>query len=198
MKWIIMQPAISRAPTGGSGLYRGLLERRPFPLPLRLLPVVSEWLWLFPAQKPVQKLLPAHLQIGLDHVYPRNEPVLQSNLSAVFLFCSFSLPFLKTTSFGVGHRSSSYRVSISIWKLNDNTKQITSGICLAQNVIYRVFTFGFCPLDKRPTKTHFFNFFGGNVVVSDMFDAIFRPEKLPNLHLAIVSMNQTITNQSMV
>jgi hypothetical protein len=48
-----------------------------------------------------------------------------------------------------------------------------SSIRLSQNIINRVFTTGFCPLHKRPTKAYFFNLFSGYIVAGNMFNAFF-------------------------
>ena len=65
---------------------------------------------------------------------------------------------------------------------------------MTQNIIDRVFAFRFCPLHERLAKTDFFNLFRGNRVASDMFDALFRPDKISNLHVAIVTIGVELTN----
>lgn len=192
---MIRRLVTSRAPTGRLGLYRGHLwlwlnSSRSWPLL-----EVGEWLRPFLARRLFQLLLLIHLQTQSNHVCPKNGLTLQSNLfEAVVVFSSSSSPFLKPTFFLVSHRSGSDRISIFIWKLNDNTKHITSGICLSQNVINWVFTFRFCLLHQGPPKTNFFDFFGSKIVAGDVFYAIFRPDNLSNDHAVIVTIEVEPTN----
>ena len=186
--------AIFHAPIDRLDRHREHREKLPAFLQLLLLRAEDEWLRPFPAQRQAQPLPPTHLRTRSDHDCPRNEPVLQWNQFAVVFAFSFSLPFLKPTSFSIGHWSGCDRVSISICKPNDNSKQVAPGKCLTQHIINRVIAFRFSPLNQRLAKTDFFNLFRGNIVAGYMFDTIFRPDDLSDLHACIVTIRETQTN----
>ena len=190
---VIMQPVTSHEPIDGSSLYQARLGKRPAFLQPELLLAVSEWLRPFPAQKQAQPLLPTPLRTQLNRGCPKSELTHQSNqFEGVFAF-SFSLPFLKPSSFRVGHRSGGYWITIFIWELYDNTKQVPTRISLAQDIINRIFSFGFRPLDKRFAKAYFFNFFRGDTVSSNVLNPVFWPDDPPNLHSLIVAISYTAT-----
>lgn len=193
-----MRSAISHVPTDKSSLCKARLGRRQAFSRLGLLLAEDGWLRPFPAQKQAQPVLPTHLQTQLNRGCPKSGLAHQSNqFEGVFAF-SFSLPFLKPSSFRVGHRSSGYRITIFIWKLYNNTKQVTTRIRLAQDVINRIIPFRFRLLDKRFTKANFFNFFRRYVMSSNVLNSVFWPNNSHNPHAAIVATPYPGTNKEAV
>ncbi len=188
-----MRSVAFREPIDGSSLDQARLGRQRAFLQPGLLLAVGEWLRPFPVQKQARQLLPTHLQNQLNRDCPKNGPTHQSNqFEGAFAF-SFSLPFLKPSSFRVGHRSGGYWITTLVWELYDNTKQIPTCIRLTQNIINRVFAFRFCPPYKRFAKAHFFNLFRCDKMSSNVLDSIFWPDNPPNLHASIVSIFNTHT-----
>jgi hypothetical protein len=101
---------------------------------------------------------------------------------------------LKPAPLTVGHWPGSDRVSISIWKVNDNTKKVLTGGCLAQNVINRILAFSFCSLHKCPAEADFFHLVRRNNVPVNMCNAVVGPDDPSNLHLLIVTAGVIQTN----
>src|SRR5207248_11308012 len=76
-------------------------------------------------------------------------------------------------------------------KLNLHAKQIATGFGLAQNVIYRIFAFGFRPLHERLSETSLLKFFRRYAVAGDVLDSVLRPDELVDSHAVILRSAHT-------
>jgi len=100
-------------------------------------------------------------------------------------------------SFFVRHRSRCDGVSPAIRKSNDDTEQVTTSLCLTQDVIEGMAPFGFGTLDKRFAEADLFNLFGGDIMLCNVVYSVFWPDKLMDSHVSILRQDLYPTNETL-
>lgn len=145
-----------------------------------------------PARKLGRRLLPIGPRSPSSRGHPRIELVFQLNRWRVSYELSSSSPSVELPLFFLGHRARGDRESLSVRKLDYDTKQISSRPGLSKNIIDRIFTGRLSAPHPCLTETRLLDFFRLNLVFGYVINTVLWPNKLMDEH----SLESTMASRS--